>query len=61
MVARPCTGLASGVVTPIRRDAVLAAAAERAEGEYRANTQLTDFEAIGEDDLHGTSTAAAEG
>jgi hypothetical protein len=46
---------------PSERDAVLAAAAALAENEYRTNAQLTDFEAFGEDDLHGQSTAASEG
>ena len=43
------------------RDAVLAAAAALAESEYRTNAALTDFEAFGEDDLHGASTAAPTG
>lgn len=44
---------------PEDRDAVLADAAERAELEYRTNPALTEFDAFGEDDLHGTSTATA--
>jgi hypothetical protein len=43
------------------RDAILATAAKQAESEYRTNAQMTDFEAFGEDDLHGASTAAPEG
>jgi len=43
------------------RDAILAEAAALAESEYRTNAQLTDFEAFGEDDLHGESTAAPAG
>lgn len=43
------------------RDAILASAADRAEEQYRTNTSLTDFEAFGEDDLHGKSTAAPTG
>jgi len=43
------------------REAVLSAAAARAEKEYRSNADLTDFEAFGQDDLHGTSTAAQKG
>jgi hypothetical protein len=43
------------------RDAILAEAAALAESEYRTNAQLTDFEAFGEDDLHGESNAAPEG
>jgi len=43
---------------PDERDAVLAEAAAIAEDEYRSNRMLTDFEAFGEDDLHGESTAA---
>jgi hypothetical protein len=42
------------------RDAILADAAARAESQYRTNPQLTDFEAFGEDDLHGKCTAAPE-
>ena len=34
------------------RDAILAAAAERAEHEYLHNRELTDFEAFGEEDLN---------
>ena len=45
---------------PDQRHAILAAAAALAESDYRTNTQLTDFEAFGEDDLHGQSTAAPE-
>ena len=44
-----------------KRDAILEAAAARAEKEYRTNNPLTDFEAFGEDDLHGKSTASPEG
>jgi hypothetical protein len=43
------------------RDAILAAAAARAETEYRTDPQLTGFEAFGEGDLHGHSTAAPKG
>jgi hypothetical protein len=42
------------------RDAILEAAATLAEEIYRTNPELTDFEAFGEDDLHGESTAAPE-
>jgi len=34
------------------RDAILAAAAALAEGIYRNDPQLTDFQAFGEEDLH---------
>lgn len=44
-----------------QRDVILAAAAALAEDLYRNNPELTDFEAFGEDDLHGESTAAPEG
>jgi hypothetical protein len=40
---------------PAERDAILAAAAARAEAEYRTNCDLTAFEAFGTDDLHGES------
>jgi hypothetical protein len=43
------------------RDDILAKAAELAEFEYRSKPLLTDFEAFGEDDLHGESTAAPAG
>lgn len=42
------------------REGILAAAAAYAEQEYRSNASLIS-EAFGEDDLHGTSTAAQEG
>ena len=38
------------------RDQVLEAAAKSAESEYRSNRALTNFEAFGEDDLHGDSS-----
>jgi hypothetical protein len=44
-----------------QRDAILEAAAALAEEIYRNNPELTDFEAFGEDDLYGESTAAPEG
>ena len=46
---------------PSDRDAILIDAAAHAEHEYRANQALTDFEAFGEDDLHGKSTASPAG
>jgi len=44
-----------------QRDAILAAAAALAEEIYRHDPSLTDFEAFGEEDLYGESTAAPEG
>jgi hypothetical protein len=44
-----------------QRDAILEAAAAVAEGIYRNDPQLTDFEAFGGEDLYGESTAAPEG
>jgi hypothetical protein len=44
-----------------QRDAILAAVAAQAEDLYRNDTQLTDFEAFGEEYLYGECTAAAEG
>lgn len=41
-----------------QRDAILAAAAAAAGELYRTNPELTGFEAFGEDDLYGESTAA---
>jgi hypothetical protein len=46
---------------PAERDDILARAAALAESEYRSKPRLTDFEAFGEDDLHGDSTAASAG
>jgi hypothetical protein len=46
---------------PAERDDILARAAVLAEKEYRGKPHLTDFEAFGEDDLHGESTAATAG
>ncbi len=45
-------------LSPTERDAILAQAAASAEHEYRTSPQLTDFEAFGQDDLHGESTSA---
>jgi hypothetical protein len=67
MISKPTTPDGTWKASELRklpaaeRDAILAAAAAQAENEYRSNTQLTDFEAFGEDDLHGKSTAASEG
>jgi hypothetical protein len=44
-----------------QRDAILEAAAIQAEEIYRNDPELTDFEAFGETDLYGESTAAEEG
>ncbi len=38
------------------RAKILEATASEAEGEYRANRDLTEFEAFGKDDLHGDSS-----
>jgi hypothetical protein len=43
------------------RDDILAEAAALAESAYRSQPHLIDFEAFGEDDLHGESTAASAG
>ena len=40
------------------RDAILRAAAKRAEADYRRDSRLTDFEAFGKEDLHGDSASA---
>ena len=39
-----------------QRDAILEAAAAKAEAEYRNNPELTAFEAFGKEDLHGDSS-----
>ena len=44
-----------------QRNAILETAAAIAEAIYRNDPQLTDFEAFGEEDLYGESTAAPEG
>jgi hypothetical protein len=44
---------------PAERDAIMAAAAALAEPEYRANPELTAFEAFGKDDLYGESATRA--
>lgn len=41
---------------PDEREAILEAAAARAEEEYRKNPELTAFEAFGKDDLYGESS-----
>ena len=38
------------------REAILAAQAEHAEALYRNDTELTDFDAFGEEDLHVDSS-----
>ena len=48
-------------LSPAERDDILARAAALAENEYRGKPLLTDFEAFGEDDLHGESNAATAG
>jgi hypothetical protein len=42
---------------PAQRDAIMVAAAERAEADYRSNPELTAFETFGKDDLHGDSSS----
>jgi hypothetical protein len=42
---------------PAQRDAILEAAAARAEDDYRKDPQLTAFEAFGQDDLYGDSSS----
>jgi hypothetical protein len=41
-----------------QREAILRAAAAKAEEDYRRDLSLTDFEAFGKDDLHGDSADA---
>ncbi len=43
------------------RNAILAAQAALAEPIYRSDKRLTDFEAFGEDDLHGESSSTETG
>jgi hypothetical protein len=42
-------------LSPEQRDAILQAAAAKAEAEYQRNAELTDFDAFGPEDLHGGS------
>jgi acyl-CoA reductase-like NAD-dependent aldehyde dehydrogenase len=42
---------------PEQRDAIMEAAAARAEEDYRNDAALTAFEAFGKDDLHGESSS----
>jgi hypothetical protein len=64
MISKPTTSDGTWKACELRklpsneRDAILESAAVQAENEYRTNAPLTDFEAFGEDDLHGESTAA---
>ena len=41
---------------PHERDAILADAAKRADDDYTRDRDLTAFEALGEEDLHGRSS-----
>jgi len=43
------------------RNAIIEAQATLAETIYRNDPQLTDFEAFGEEDLHGESSSAGSG
>jgi len=43
------------------RSAILGAQAALAEDLYRGDRQLTDFEAFGEEDLHGDGPHTGEG
>jgi hypothetical protein len=45
-------------MSAVQRDAILIEAAESAEADYRVDRELTDFEAFGEEDLHGDSSSA---
>jgi hypothetical protein len=42
-----------------KRNAVLEAAAQLAEHDYKLDPELTAFEAFGKDDLYGDSSSAA--
>lgn len=47
--------------THSERDALLKEQATLAEHTYRTDRALTDFEAFGEEDLHGNSSSANAG
>jgi hypothetical protein len=54
--------LSERVGLPVKeRNAILAAQATIAEPIYRSDKRLTDFEAFGEDDLHGESSSTETG
>lgn len=55
--ARRWTAAELRKLPPAERDAILEAAAARAEDDYRKDSQLTAFEALGKDDLHGESSS----
>ena len=57
---RAWTASSLRMLTPAERDATLSDCAAIAESEYCSNPQLIDFEAFGEDDLHGQSRAVAD-
>lgn len=67
MISKPRASDKTWTATELRklgaaeRDAILESAAVQAEHEYRTNKPMTDFEAFGEDDLHGESTASLAG
>jgi hypothetical protein len=67
MISKPPTPAGTWKASELRRlppgerDAILLEAAAHAEHEYRTNQKLTGFEAFGEDDLHGKSTASPAG
>ena len=67
MISKPTTPAGTWKASELRRlppgerHAILEGAAAHAEQEYRTNQTLTGFEAFGEDDLHGKSTASPAG
>ena len=42
---------------PVERDAILTAAAQRANQDYCCDPELTSFDAFREEDLHGHSSS----
>jgi hypothetical protein len=61
LLSKKWTAKKLGELPVEQRNAILEAAAALAENIYRNDPRLTDFEAFGEGDLYGESTAAPEG
>jgi hypothetical protein len=54
---KPLTAKEVRRLPPAERDAILRLAAKQADGEYRTNDDLRNFDAFGPDDLHGESAS----
>ena len=56
VVAREWSAVELRRLSILERDQILAAAATQAYVDYKCDKSLTDFEAFGEEDLHGCSS-----